>query len=92
MRCLQQDLKKPVNWAKHMCDTKLEELTNYFWDQLKTSFGSGIILNGHEKKRLPNILNVSFINKVGQDLLSSIPPKGVIQAIPCLKPQQVSHL
>lgn len=54
-------------------NTKLEELTNYFWEQLRDAFGSGVVLNGHEKRRLPNTLNVSFINRVGQEILASIP-------------------
>ncbi|GLB60135.1 cysteine desulfurase family protein [Cytobacillus sp. NCCP-133] len=54
-------------------DSRLEELTNYFWGQLKEAFGNSIVLNGHEEKRLPNTLNVSFVNRVGQDILSSIP-------------------
>ncbi|WP_436371409.1 cysteine desulfurase family protein [Cytobacillus sp. BC1816] len=54
-------------------DRKIADLTNYFWGQLKEAFGDGVVLNGHEEKRLPNTLNVSFINRVGQDILSAIP-------------------
>lgn len=54
-------------------DSTLADLTNYFWTKLKEAFGEDVILNGHGKRRLPNTLNVSFINRVGQDLLHSIP-------------------
>jgi cysteine desulfurase len=54
-------------------DKKLGELTNYFWEQLRDAFGSHVVLNGHEKRRLPNTLNVSFINQAGQDILAAIP-------------------
>ncbi|MFT9598138.1 cysteine desulfurase family protein [Mesobacillus sp.] len=58
---------------EHVYDDSIQELTNYFWKQLKSTFGEGILLNGHAKNRLPNTLNVSFINKVGQEILNSIP-------------------
>ena len=51
----------------------LKELTNYFWRQLKEEFGEQVVLNGHPEIRLPNTLNVSFVRKIGQDLLSAIP-------------------
>jgi cysteine desulfurase len=50
-----------------------EELTNYFWRQLKVKFGEMVVLNGHPEKRLPNTLNVSFVRRIGQDLLDKIP-------------------
>ncbi|MBT2686700.1 cysteine desulfurase [Bacillus sp. ISL-47] len=58
---------------EYLKDTKLEELTNYFWNQLRDAFGSEVTLNGHEKRRLPNTLNVSFVNRMGQDILDAIP-------------------
>lgn len=51
----------------------LKNLTNYFWSQLKDAFGEQIALNGHPEQRLPNTLYVSFVRKIGQDLLSAIP-------------------
>ncbi|WP_160725786.1 cysteine desulfurase family protein [Bacillus sp. USDA818B3_A] len=51
----------------------LKELTNYFWNQLKAEFGEQVVLNGHPEQRLPNTLNVSFVRKIGQDILSAIP-------------------
>jgi cysteine desulfurase len=52
---------------------QIKDLTDYFWSQLKDAFGDQVVLNGHLKDRLPNTLNVSFVRKIGQDLLSAIP-------------------
>lgn len=59
--------------GKHVSDSGLADLTDYFWGKLKEAFGEEIVLNGHEEKRLPNTLNVSFMNRIGQDILSAIP-------------------
>lgn len=40
---------------------------------IKKEFGVNVVLNGHIEERLPNTLNVSFVNKVGQDILNAIP-------------------
>ncbi|OCA81465.1 cysteine desulfurase NifS [Bacillus sp. FJAT-27225] len=52
---------------------ELKELTEYFWDRLKKQFGDLVQLNGHPEERLPNTLNVSFVKRIGQDLLDKIP-------------------
>jgi cysteine desulfurase len=52
---------------------ELKDLTDYFWKQLKDEFGDRVVLNGHHDERLPNTLNVSFVRRVGQDLLDQIP-------------------
>ncbi|WP_308162311.1 cysteine desulfurase family protein [Bacillus sp. ISL-18] len=52
---------------------QIKELTHYFWRQLQDEFGEQVVLNGHPELRLPNTLNVSFVRKVGQDLLPAIP-------------------
>jgi cysteine desulfurase len=54
-------------------NSALKELTDYFWRKLKVEFGERVQLNGHPEERLPNTLNVSFVNMIGQDLLSAIP-------------------
>ncbi|WP_374102963.1 cysteine desulfurase family protein [Bacillus sp. ISL-77] len=51
----------------------IKDLTDYFWQQLQDAFGDQVVLNGHPEERLPNTLNVSFVRKIGQDLLSAIP-------------------
>jgi cysteine desulfurase len=53
--------------------SKQKELTDYFWRHLKAEFGEMVVLNGHPEERLPNTLNVSFVKRIGQDLLDKIP-------------------
>ncbi|WP_157071263.1 cysteine desulfurase family protein, partial [Alicyclobacillus acidiphilus] len=59
--------------SENLKNAKTKELRDYFWDELKRYFKEGIALNGHPEERLPNTLSVSFIGKVGQDILESIP-------------------
>jgi cysteine desulfurase len=54
-------------------NNKIKELTVYFAEKLTQVFGDNIVLNGHPDERLPNTLNVCFVNKIGQDLLDRIP-------------------
>lgn len=56
-----------------LASNELKDLTNYFWNQLREEFKEEIVLNGHPTERLPNTLNVNFINKVGQEILDRIP-------------------
>ncbi|WP_335394356.1 cysteine desulfurase family protein [Neobacillus drentensis] len=53
--------------------TGIKDLTDYFWNRLKDAFGDQVVLNGHTEDRLPNTLNVSFVRRIGQELLDSIP-------------------
>ncbi|PLS01879.1 cysteine desulfurase family protein [Neobacillus cucumis] len=80
---------------------QIKDLTNYFWNQLKAEFGEEVVLNGHPKQRLPNTLNVSFVRRIGQDLISAIPRlaastgsachAGNIELSPVLKEMNVSE-
>jgi cysteine desulfurase len=80
---------------------KIKEMTDYFWDQLQHHFGGKVVLNGHVEERLPNTLNVSFINTIGQDILSSIPRlaastgsachAGSVELSPVLKAMNISE-
>ncbi|MGG3466852.1 cysteine desulfurase family protein [Neobacillus pocheonensis] len=54
-------------------NSAMKDLTIYFWRQLKEEFGEQVVLNGHSKERLPNTLNVNFVGKIGQELLSAMP-------------------
>lgn len=47
-------------------------LRDRLWDGLRADFGEGIVLNGHETDRLPNTLNVSFVGRVGADILAAL--------------------
>ena len=48
-------------------------LRDLFWERLKAAFGEKIVLNGHPVLRLPNTLNVSFVGRVGADILERMP-------------------
>jgi cysteine desulfurase len=43
------------------------------WDKLRGVLGNRVALNGRPTRRLPNTLNVSFIDEIGADLLARIP-------------------
>jgi cysteine desulfurase len=47
-------------------------LRDRFWQALQDRFGEGVALNGHPSGRLPNTLNVSFVGRVGADILSQL--------------------
>jgi cysteine desulfurase len=51
----------------------VRQLRDLFWSSLQDRFGDRVVLNGHPEERLPNTLNVSFVGKVGSDILSRIP-------------------
>ena len=51
---------------------RVRALRDHFWLQLKSRFGNRITLNGHPEYRLPNTLNVSFINSIGAEILREL--------------------
>lgn len=51
---------------------EIRELRDYFQQQLKNIFGERLKLNGHPKKRLPNTLNVSFLDFRGDQILDHL--------------------
>ncbi|MDF2869232.1 MAG: Cysteine desulfurase [Anaerocolumna sp.] len=53
-------------------DSKIKELTEYFYTELKVLFGDGIKLNGDWENRLPNTLNISFIGYNGGEVLAQL--------------------
>ena len=52
---------------------EVRQLRDQFWQRLRTIFGDQVVLNGHPGQRLPNTLNVSFIGRVGADILAQMP-------------------
>jgi cysteine desulfurase len=50
----------------------VRQLRDLFWNLLQERFGIRVVLNGHPDERLPNTLNVSFVNKVGTEILDRI--------------------
>jgi cysteine desulfurase len=57
---------------KYLNDDRIRNLRDRFWEILQENFGSEIVLNGHPIYRLPNTLNVSFVGKVGGEILSQL--------------------
>lgn len=50
----------------------VERLRDRLWEGLRERFGDGVALNGHPARRLPNTLNVSFVGRVGADILARL--------------------
>ena len=50
----------------------VRQLRDLFWNLLQDAFGNQIALNGHPLERLPNTLNVSFIGRVGSEILARV--------------------
>jgi cysteine desulfurase len=48
------------------------DLRDRFWQMLREALGEGVVLNGHPTARLPNTLNVSFLGRVGSEVLSGL--------------------
>jgi cysteine desulfurase len=51
---------------------RIKILRDGFWRALQERFGNGVTLNGHAEHRLPNTLNVSFIGRIGADILAGL--------------------
>jgi cysteine desulfurase len=47
-------------------------LRERFWQGLQRQFGDGVVLNGHPTQRLPNTLNVSFVGRIGAEILARL--------------------
>lgn len=51
---------------------RVKALRDRFWIALQEHFGNSVALNGHPEKRLPNTLNVSFVGRVGAEVLAAL--------------------
>jgi cysteine desulfurase len=51
----------------------VQRLRDFFWELLRASFDYRVVLNGHPQRRLPNTLNVSFVGRLGADILVRVP-------------------
>jgi len=51
---------------------RVRALRDQFWQALRSRFGNKVALNGHPTLRLPNTLNVSFVGRVGAELLGRL--------------------
>ena len=82
-------------------DISVTRLRDSLWRMLVASFGDRITLNGHLTERLPNTLNVSFVGRMGYDLLAQLPDiaastgaachAGSMQLSPVLTAMEVSE-
>jgi cysteine desulfurase len=50
----------------------MRRMRDRLWNGLRTLLGDEIVLNGHPTERLPNTLSVSFVGRVGADVLASL--------------------
>ncbi len=51
----------------------IKALRDRFWAALQESLGDRVVLNGHPDERLPNTLNISFVGRVGAEILGEMP-------------------
>jgi cysteine desulfurase len=51
---------------------RVRALRDRFWQGLQQQFGDGVILNGHSTHRLPNTLDVSFVGRIGAEILARL--------------------
>jgi cysteine desulfurase len=47
-------------------------LRDDFWQQLQSLMGDQVVLNGHPEHHLPNTLNVSFVGRIGAEVLAAL--------------------
>jgi cysteine desulfurase len=52
---------------------KLRALRDRLESRLKEKLGERLVVNGHPEKRLPNTANMSFLGKIGSELLEDAP-------------------
>jgi len=51
---------------------RVRALRDHFWKELQKRFGNRVVLNGHPTHRLPNTLNVSFVSRIGAEMLARL--------------------
>jgi cysteine desulfurase len=51
---------------------RVRTLRDRFWQSLQEQFGDRVALNGHPTHRLPNTLNVSFVGRIGAEILGRL--------------------
>ena len=62
---------------------EIQALRDRLWTALKKCCGDRVVLNGHPVERLPNTLNVSFLDHVGKTLLAKLPELAVSTGSAC---------
>lgn len=51
----------------------VQQLRDFFWQEIEKRFGDRVVLNGHPEQRLPNTLHVNFQGVIGAELLEKLP-------------------
>ena len=51
---------------------RVRNLRDRFWQELQQQFDDRVALNGHPTHRLPNTLNVSFVGRIGTEILERL--------------------
>ena len=51
---------------------RVRGLRDRLWNRLQQVFGKGVVPNGDPEHRLPNTLNVSFVRRVGAEVLAAL--------------------
>ena len=51
---------------------KVRVFRDRLWQRLRAKFDHRVVLNGHAEDRLPNTLNVSFVGRVGAEILAQL--------------------
>ena len=51
---------------------RVRTLRDSFWQELQEQFKDRVVLNGHPTHRLPNTLNVSFVGRIGAEILERL--------------------
>jgi cysteine desulfurase len=51
---------------------RARKLRDRLWTKLRDAFGDAVVLNGHPSLRLPTTLNVSFVGRIGADILARL--------------------
>ncbi|HSL79260.1 MAG TPA: cysteine desulfurase family protein, partial [Pseudolabrys sp.] len=62
---------------------RVRALRDCFWEGLQSRFGNRVALNGHPTHRLPNTLNVSFVGRVGAEILARLDGVGATTGSAC---------
>lgn len=80
----------------------IRQLRDLFWNLLQERFGDEVVLNGHPHERLPNTLNVSFVGRVGSEILAKMASvaastgsachSGAVELSPVLKAMNVAPM
>jgi cysteine desulfurase len=66
-------LGKACELARDLSEmNRVRALRERLWEGLQQQFGDGVVLNGHATYRLPNTLNVSFVGRIGAEILARL--------------------